>query len=125
MSRKGTVLVIEDDEDLARGLVEWMMLQEIEAVIAADATEASDLLGKGLRPCVIVLDLGLPVVDGAEFLRIRRGIDPDVGRIPVIILTGTDATLGDFAHQGVVGVFRKPGELSLVVELVRDLCGRK
>jgi two-component system, OmpR family, KDP operon response regulator KdpE len=80
-----SVLVIEDDqpirESLARGLVGAGHVVRSEATGAAALTAAIDW-----RPDVVVLDLGLPDIDGTDVLRMLRG----VSHVPVIVATARD-----------------------------------
>jgi two-component system KDP operon response regulator KdpE len=80
-----SVLVIEDDlpirESVARGLVAAGHVVRTEATGAAALTASVDW-----RPDVVVLDLGLPDIDGADVLRMLRG----VSAVPVIVATARD-----------------------------------
>jgi DNA-binding response OmpR family regulator len=80
-----SVLVIEDDqpirEALARGLVGAGHVVRTEATGASALTAAVDW-----RPDVVVLDLGLPDLDGADVLQMLRG----VSAVPVIVATARD-----------------------------------
>ena len=80
-----SVLVIEDDqpirESLARGLVTAGHMVRSEATGAAALTAAVEW-----RPDVVVLDLGLPDIDGADVLQMLRG----VSAVPVIVATARD-----------------------------------
>jgi DNA-binding response OmpR family regulator len=79
------VLVVEDDqpirESLARGLVGAGHVVRSEATGAAALAAAVDW-----RPDVVVLDLGLPDIDGADVLQMLRGLSP----VPVIVATARD-----------------------------------
>ena len=79
------MLVIEDDlrirESVARGLVGSGHVVRTEATGAGALAAAVDW-----RPDVVVLDLGLPDIDGADVLRMLRG----VSAVPVIVATARD-----------------------------------
>ena len=80
-----SVLVVEDDlrirESVAHGLVGAGHVVRSEATGAAALTAAVDW-----HPDVVVLDLGLPDIDGADVLRMLRG----VSTVPVIVATARD-----------------------------------
>jgi two-component system, OmpR family, KDP operon response regulator KdpE len=80
-----SVLVIEDDlrirESVARGLVGSGHMVRTEASGVAALAAAVEW-----RPDVVVLDLGLPDIDGADVLRMLRG----VSAVPVIVATARD-----------------------------------
>jgi two-component system, chemotaxis family, chemotaxis protein CheY len=65
---RARVLVVEDDNDLRELIARWLESRNYIVVEAADGRDAVDLLEAGLEPDVILLDLGLPRMDGREFL---------------------------------------------------------
>lgn len=80
------ILLIEDDAVLADGLIHGLGQNGLEVVAATTAADAERLLATGDFK-LILLDLGLPDVDGLEFLQsLRRRRIP----IPAIILTARD-----------------------------------
>ncbi|MCW2791730.1 MAG: Two-component hybrid sensor and histidine kinase regulator, partial [Nocardioides sp.] len=73
--RTGSVLLVEDDEDLARVIVTLLSERGLDVTHAATATEALEL-GQRQRPQVIVLDLHLPDGSGAEIISKFRAAGP-------------------------------------------------
>ena len=86
MSGRPRVLVIEDDVDIAGVLRRSLDKEGYEVRIAADGEAALDAAGL-FEPDAVVLDLGLPKLDGVEVCR-RLRADGDV---PILILTARDA----------------------------------
>jgi CheY-like chemotaxis protein len=85
--RAHRVLVVEDDEDIRvalMALIEGRGYQAIGAVHGRDALER--LRESEPAPCVILLDLLMPVMDGWEFRRAQRD-DPSLSGIPVVVLS--------------------------------------
>ncbi|HEX3241309.1 MAG TPA: response regulator transcription factor [Solirubrobacterales bacterium] len=82
-----TILVIEDDSDI-RGLVATLALRAgMDPVEAADGRAGVRLFFER-RPRLVVLDLGLPELDGWQVLeRIR-----ELSAVPILVLTATDAS---------------------------------
>jgi two-component system response regulator MprA len=81
------VLVIEDDDSLRTALRRALVLGGFEVETAADGREGLDMAQAGAGD-VIVLDLGLPLLDGIEICRrLRAGGD----RTPILMLTARDA----------------------------------
>jgi DNA-binding response OmpR family regulator len=81
------VLLVDDDETLVELLREQLMLHgEFVATTAQDAARALDL-AKSEHFDVIVLDVGLPDMDGRETCRLLRGLGV---KSPIIMLTGAD-----------------------------------
>jgi DNA-binding response OmpR family regulator len=78
-----TVLVVEDDESIGRGLMGALESQGYDTRWVTTAGEALDAFGSD-SPELVLLDLGLPDVDGIEVCRqLRAG---DAG-LPIVILT--------------------------------------
>lgn len=77
------ILIVEDNEDLARGLANNLEIEGFESVVAADGTTGL-ALARQRRPDLIILDLMLPGMDGYRVLSTLR----DEGdTVPVLILT--------------------------------------
>ena len=80
-----TVLVVEDEQAIADGVVRRLRSEGFEAVAVGDGLEAVELC-RELKPDLVVLDLMLPGIDGLE---VRRRIQAD-RRVPVVMLTARD-----------------------------------
>jgi DNA-binding response OmpR family regulator len=76
------ILIADDEPDLRRMLVAYLAAEGFETSVAADGKQALER-ARADRPDLIVLDVGMPGVDGFEVLR-RIRADSDV---PVIMLT--------------------------------------
>src|SRR6266545_1768421 len=85
--RAARVLVVEDDEDIAQVLQRSLRLEGYEVRIAGDGVQALDDLHAYL-PDLLILDLGLPRLDGIEVAKKLRSDGQD---IPILMLTARDA----------------------------------
>ena len=83
----GRVLIVEDDEDIADVLRRSLRNEGYEVRTSADGVEALDVAA-GFFPDLVVLDLGLPRMDGVEVCR-RLRADSDV---PILMLTARAET---------------------------------
>lgn len=82
---RGNVLVVDDDPVCTR-LVLWALQQaHLECRSAENAGEALDLL-KNIRFDLVLLDVGLPDMDGIEFCKLLRTM-PECSQLPVIHCT--------------------------------------
>ena len=80
-----TILVVEDDPDLRGAMRDVLELAGHVVVTAAHGAEALRVL-EGLDVNVVVLDLDLPIMDGAEFLQ-RRMRSSRLSAIPVVVVS--------------------------------------
>jgi len=113
------VLVIEDDELVASGILAGLRLSGIGADHVANASLAEAAVHTG-RFDVIVLDLGLPDTDGLRLLRHWRGAGKDW---PVLILTARDDVQDKVAglRSGADDYLAKPFELDELVARLHAL----
>ncbi|WP_420600908.1 response regulator [Flagellimonas sp.] len=82
------VLIIEDDESNNKALQEMVKSKQLEAVAAKNAKDARKLF-KTEHPDLVVLDLGLPDIDGIELL---EELKMQKKEVPVIVFTGRELT---------------------------------
>jgi two-component system response regulator MprA len=84
--RQARVLIVEDDEDIAQVLQRSLRLEGYETRIAGDG-EAALGAANDFVPDLVVLDLGLPKLDGMDVARRLRAADD----VPILMLTARDA----------------------------------
>src|SRR5262249_9323715 len=110
------VLIVEDDEHIRESLREAFEDEGYEAATAANGGEALDMLRQtSPRYDVAILDLVLPVLDGASIYRAMQA-DPSLASIPVIVPTAKPTR----ARAGVI-VVPKPLVLERLLGTVADL----
>jgi len=85
-SRAPRVLVVEDDEDIAQALQRSLRMEGYEVRAAPDGPSALEN-GRSFAPDLVILDLGLPGMDGLEVARLLRADDD----VPILMLTARDA----------------------------------
>jgi CheY-like chemotaxis protein len=75
------------------------------------------------RPCLILLDLNMPVMGGIEFLREAKGDGPHLRRIPVVVLTTSEEQRDkvESFDLGVAGYMRKPVDYGQFVDMMRTI----
>ncbi|HEX9400922.1 MAG TPA: response regulator [Anaeromyxobacter sp.] len=115
-----SVLVVDDDRDICEAVQTVLELEGYAVVMAGDGAEALARLRAGARPCLIILDLMMPNMNGIQF-REQQQRDPELRDIPVVVLSG-DGTAGmKAAALGVEGL-RKPVELEVLLDAVQRSC---
>jgi CheY-like chemotaxis protein len=117
-----TVLIVDDDSAVRTALKELFETEGYTVAVAANGRAALNHLGAGLRPCVVLLDLMMPVMDGWDF-RTEQLQDPLLKEIPVLILTAagfSDETIR--AQFGNIPFVPKPPPHNELLAMVHRLC---
>lgn len=83
--RPPRILVAEDDPDLLR-MLEHVMRGLGDVVTAVDGQDALEKARSGPPPDVVVTDVMMPRMDGLSLMRELK-TDPDLARVPVVVLT--------------------------------------
>ncbi len=115
------VLVVDDDIDIRESLVDLLEERGHAAVTASNGVQALETLKKGTRPCLILLDLMMPVMDGATF-RAAQLRDEQLKDIPVILISAFRHLEETGEALGAADVLRKPIELPALIEDVHRFC---
>jgi DNA-binding response OmpR family regulator len=121
-SRAPRVLVVEDDEDIAQALQRSLRMEGYEVRCAADGEQALEH-GNIFAPDLVILDLGLPRVDGLEVARTLR----QNGDVPILILTARDAVESrvEGLDSGADDYLVKPFERQELLARMRALLRRR
>ena len=120
----GGVLVVEDDEDIRADLTAILRVKGFTVEEAANGREALAHLRDGRHPCLIVLDLMMPVMNGWE-LRAAMLADPVLAAIPVVVVSGKGRIAPEEERTlSPAAVLVKPFELTELLDLVGRFCGQ-
>ena len=115
------VLVIDDDEEMRELQRFALTCGGHDVVLATNGTEGLRAL-EHLRPCIILLDLMMPVMDGLTFLveRSRRRICADV---PVVCVSAAGADMAARALRlGARECLSKPTDVDALCTKVTQYC---
>jgi two-component system response regulator MprA len=122
MAGSPRVLVVEDDGDIADVLRRALGLEGYEVRLADDGERALTAAGD-FEPDAVVLDLGLPKLDGVEVCRrLRQG-----GDVPILMLTARDAVDSrvEGLDSGADDYLVKPFERTELLARLRALLRRR
>jgi putative two-component system response regulator len=123
----GYVLIVDDDVYIQRALVEILADDYGHNVMTAgDGCQALQILQSSPPPALILLDLMMPGMDGAEFIA-RKNRLPALVRVPVCIMTASkhgDSELSRLAAAGPrhCSILRKPFDLDALMAIVERYC---
>jgi CheY-like chemotaxis protein len=115
------ILIVEDDSALREALAQVLLDEGYELLTARDGLEAVNCLKMGNRPDVILLDLSMPVVNGWEF-RMFQKRDPELERIPVILITAGGYSREEVAWLEPSSLVSKPIDLDVLLAVIRRFC---
>lgn len=111
------ILIVDDDADIREALVDVLTDHGYASLAVPNGAAALSALQNGLRPCMILLDLMMPVMDGLTF-RQHQLADPDLKELPVLVISaGNDLSVHARA-LGTVETLRKPIDLDQLLEVV-------
>lgn len=114
------VLIVEDDPAIRTVLAE-VLGDEGYGVVTAPHGAAALICLEQTRPCLILLDLMMPVMDGFVFRAIQREM-PHYASIPVIVLSAFAATVETAAMLDAAPYLCKPVQLDRLVATVERYC---
>jgi CheY-like chemotaxis protein len=110
------VLVVDDERDIRDSLGEFLTDEGFDVDVAADGAEALSLLGGEPLPCVVILDLLMPVLSGTElYEKMQR--DQRLSAIPVIVST-SDPSRAPSGNP----ILKKPISLDRLLDAVQRYC---
>jgi len=117
---KGTVLVVDDDESIRRGLY-WALNSDFHVLEASSRSDAVELLQRE-KIDVVVSDLHLPphgddISEGLAIIRAARNTHPPV---QTVVITGTSSKHAalDAVKHGAYGFFEKPFDADEVLHII-------
>ena len=118
-----SVLVIEDDADIRETVVSLIEdeVPWVQVASARDGQEALELLEEGAEPCLALLDIMMPAMDGVEFLDALR----DRGLAPmmhVVLVSAYVQIAKQVAHPRVTELLPKPFRAADLLAVVRRHC---
>lgn len=112
---KSCVLVVDDEVDILATLTEVVEMAGCSVMIATNGAEALKIMTTRL-PCLMILDLLMPVMNGNELLDIMKK-EPALAKVPVLISTSVPAR----APAG-MPVAAKPIDINFVWDWMRRTC---
>jgi CheY-like chemotaxis protein len=117
------ILIVDDDRAVLDAVTELLQNEGYNVATARDGRAALEHLRGGLRPCVILLDLMMPGMDGWDFRQEQLRQD-DLKDIPVVIITGAGFSDTSVKAQfGAIEFVPKPPAPAALLDAVRRSCG--
>jgi len=112
------ILIIDDNADIRSTLQDTLEVEGYESVTACDGQEGLDLIARGLRPTLIILDLMMPRMNGWRFLETIQET-PEYSAIPVVVASAMTSK----AETVSSAVFlKKPLDLEKLLGFIKNHC---
>jgi two-component system, chemotaxis family, chemotaxis protein CheY len=116
------VLVVEDDVDIRDAIIGILETEGYDACGAGHGAHAlTKLRSAPVKPCLILLDLMMPVMDGWTFC-VEKQNDPSLAAIPVVVVSAVARHDPRNASVRAVGHLSKPLDVDKLVAAVERHC---
>jgi CheY-like chemotaxis protein len=116
-----TILVVEDDETTREALQGFLEGEGYPVIAVANGREAINYLLRDDLPCLILLDLMMPVMNGWEFRKEQKR-DPAFASIPVVVCSAAGNIEKEVALLGAAGCLQKPIDTGKLLATVQSFC---
>ena len=113
-----SVLVLEDDRDVAQTIGELIEDQGYRATLVDNGREALAVL-EHERPCLMLIDVFMPIMNGIEFLRVVKA-RPALADIPRVVMTAANDQMLGVKED--VSVLYKPVDFDSLKRLLEKYC---
>lgn len=115
-----SVLIVEDDEDMRVVLAQLLEHHGWEPHVASDGVEGLAALER-CRPSLIVLDLGMPRMDGVAFRQAQQRLaDARLASVPVVVVSALHDAPAYKHRLHAAEVLTKPFEVDALVRAIRS-----
>lgn len=113
-----SVLVVEDDDDIRNAIVDLLETEGYCTYSAINGKDALDKLSTIDKPCLVLLDMMMPIMNGRQFLdEVMK--DSSLAPLPVLIVS---AVADKTNTEGSVGFLKKPIDIDTVLNVVAQYC---
>jgi CheY-like chemotaxis protein len=111
-----SILLVEDDPDIRDTVSELLELEGYQMVTSPNGREALAQLQRMKRPCLILLDVMMPIMDGYAFMKGMRA-DGQLADIPVVVTSASHKP-----PEGACAYVPKPIDVDELLAVVKTYC---
>jgi len=115
------LLVVEDERDIRDAITNLFDFNACAVKKAIDGQQAIAHLRDGYRPCIILLDLSMPTMDGIAFRGEQKALE-GCADIPVIVVSGRDDGNEVAVTLGASAFLKKPVRATVLLTAVDRHC---
>ena len=117
------ILVVEDDSAIRETLKEVLSMEGYLVRTACHGREALEILARGPKPALMLVDLMMPVVDGWQLIELLSE-DHEMSKVPVVVLSAVVSGEHFQGRKNSLEILKKPFEINKLLEVVRKHAGR-
>lgn len=115
-------MIVDDEADLRETLKDLLEIYGYAVITASNGREALELLKRQDVPCLVLLDLMMPVMNGWEFLEALQAERPaDADELPIVVISAA-ADVADVERRYGCHVMRKPLNLKHLASMANQYC---
>ena len=120
------VLIVEDTDEIRSLLKELLEKEGYEVVTAENGEVGLKMIKSVARPCLILLDVMMPIMNGPEFLHAleKSPLHHLLATIPVVI-TSAGTFPSDLEPELTQGFLKKPLNIEVLLQTVARYCRKK
>jgi CheY-like chemotaxis protein len=111
-----SVLVVDDDDEIRDAICGILEAEGFTTMSADNGVSALKSMDRGRRPCVVLLDLMMPIMDGWDFMR-EVSTKKDLDDLPVVVVSAYSERL-----PGAKRILKKPLDVKQLLGAVREFC---
>jgi CheY-like chemotaxis protein len=115
------ILLVEDDTDIREEMAGLLESEGYTVAQARNGQDALEQLKSIPKPCVILLDLMMPVMNGWDF-RQQQLADPALKEIPTVIVSGAAQALQEARTLHATAFLQKPFEIEPLLDVIEQYC---
>jgi two-component system response regulator MprA len=115
------LLLVEDDDDVRDAIAASLRDEGYVVAEAENGRRALEWLRRNADPCLVLLDLWMPVMSGME-MRAQMVQDPRLAALPLVVVTAAGDGKAQAEEMGAIGYLRKPLDLRDLLETVERFC---
>jgi len=115
------LLLVEDDDDVRDAMAASLRDEGYVVAEAENGRLALEWLQRNGNPCLVLLDLWMPVMSGME-LREKMVQDPRLAALPLVIVSAAGDGKARAEEMGAIGFLRKPLDLQDLLATVQRFC---
>jgi two-component system response regulator MprA len=113
----GSILIVEDDDAIRNVLQLTLEFEGYDVNTASNGKEGLSVLSRIDTPCLVFLDLMMPVMDGLGF---ARALDKKALKIPIVVITAYSDKEKKIQNASLI--LKKPIDLDLLLKTAFVFC---